>query len=182
MAACVAKRRIGTIEESLNQDALLLSHFSKRLKKNGPSSFDDFVMGENVACDEPSLSTSSNITEVLSTDCILLIFSHLQPQDLCTSVNLVCKSWNFISSENTLWKDLVLQRWQIDFKPKKNISWKEFYAQQEMRRRKRNKKLKFIFSSLNRGEFIITDKFISTHVPPAQQQPMQALVESMPLQ
>jgi len=176
MAACVSKRRIGTIEESLRDDARLLSHLYKRVKVNGPSCFDDVEMAQNVAYDVPSIST--NINEVLSNECILMVFSHLQPKELCTSVNLVCKSWYMVSSENTLWKDLVLQRWQIDFKPKKNISWKEFYAQQELRRRKRNRKLRFIFSSLNRGEFIITDKFISSHGFGAQQQ-LQGGVEEV---
>jgi len=99
--------------------------------------------------------------EMLSHECLLLIFSHLDAKHLSLVVPQVCKTWYAISGENTLWKALVVARWQTNTKPAKFETWKQMYRHKEEQKRKRNTKLQQLFASTKKKDFIITNKFLT---------------------
>jgi hypothetical protein len=58
-------------------------------------------------CSEPTLMASEPVLlNDLPEEILLKILSHVGPENLCINVAKVCKRWNILAKEKTLWKKL----------------------------------------------------------------------------
>lgn len=65
---------------------------------------------QDLICDE-NKNTSLTCTVTLPEEVLAKIFEYLEAEDLCVT-SLVCKNWNRIASDISLWQILYTKRWK----------------------------------------------------------------------
>jgi hypothetical protein len=68
-----------------------------------------FWMREEVFCEPPEVASQPTSVHDLPNEILLHILSFCAPEDVCFTISKVCKWWNALAKDVTLWKSLSYQ-------------------------------------------------------------------------